>query len=174
MKKALLIIDMQNELIWNKPFAAKEVVENIKKLISKCREKEIEIIYIQHEEEVGSPYERGTDTWKIYNEIEPNTLDKIISKNYNSAFKETELKEYLDKKGMKELIITGMQTEYCFDTTIKVAFEFGYKIVIPEMTNTTFDNSILTGEELYTHYNFNIFKNRFAQVIDLDTVINNL
>ena len=64
-----------------------------------------------------------------------------------------------------------MQTEYCIDTTCKVAFEHGFKLTIPEGTNTTFDNDYMTGKEIYEYYNFKIWKNRFAKLEKLEAVM---
>ena len=173
MKKALLIIDFQNSLVEEKPFRIETITKNIKTLLEACREKNIEVIYVQHEEDDGE-FKRGSEGWKIFNEIAPIDGEKIISKRYNSAFKETELKDYLQSKDIDELIMVGMQTEYCFDTSCKVAFEYGYKVIIPEMTNTTFDNEFMTGEKIYNYYNFKIFKDRFAKIDTVDNIIANL
>ena len=51
MKKALLIIDFQNSLVEEKPFRIETITKNIKTLLEACREKNIEVIYVQHEEE---------------------------------------------------------------------------------------------------------------------------
>lgn len=48
----------------------------------------------------------------------------------------------------------GIQTEYCIDSTCKIAFEYGFKVIIPEMTNTTFDNEYMSAEFSYKYYNF--------------------
>lgn len=66
-----------------------------------------------------------------------------------------------------------MQTEYCIDTTIKVAYEKGYEIIIPEMTNTTVDNGYMIGKVLYQHHN-NIFNKRFALIKTVKEVLNSL
>ena len=171
---ALVIVDVQNALVLAKPFAIEEVISNIKVLIDKCREKNVEIIYIQHTDKIGGEFEQNSEGWKIYEEISPTTTEKVICKNYNSAFKDTSLKEYLDSRGIKQLIITGMQTEYCFDTTCKVAFEYGYKLIIPERTNTTFDNGNILAKDLYEHYNFNIFSGRFGVVESMEDTIKRL
>jgi len=170
-KIALLIIDFQNALVLAKPFAVGEVISNIKKLIQTSREADVEVIYIQHNDEVGSELEPNSEGWKIYGEISPNLDEKVITKNYNSAFKETNLKKYLDDKGINQLIITGMQTEYCFDTTCKVAFEYGFKVIIPEKTNTTFDNGNMLAKDLYEHYNYNIFNGRFGIVESMESTM---
>jgi len=175
MKKiALLVVDFQNALVLAKPFAVGEVISNIKKLIETCREADVEVIYIQHNDKVGSELEPNSEGWKIYAEISPNLDEKVITKNYNSAFKETNLKKYLDDKGINQLIITGMQTEYCFDTTCKVAFEYGLKVIIPEKTNTTFDNGNILAKDLYEHYNYNIFNGRFGIVESMETIMERL
>jgi nicotinamidase-related amidase len=171
---ALLVVDVQNALVLAKPFAIDEVISNIKRLINVCRENNVEVIYIQHTDKIGGELELNSDGWKIYEEISPTTTEKVICKNYNSAFKETSLKEYLDNKGINELIITGMQTEYCFDTTCKIAFEYGYKVIIPEKTNTTFNNGNISAKDLYEYYNFNIFNGRFGVVEDIDNTIERL
>lgn len=172
MKKlALLVIDVQNILVHSKPFAIDEIIENIKNLIEVSRENNVEVIYVQHNGKVGSEIEPNSDGWQIYEKIKPNPNEKIFFKNYNSTFKETNLHEYLKSRDINDLIITGMQTDYCIDTTVKVAFEYGFKLIIPEKTNTTFDNGNILAKDLYNHYNFNIFNNRFGAVTSIENTI---
>jgi len=171
---ALLVVDVQNALILAQPFEVEEVVSNIKRLIKVCRENNVEVIYIQHNDKLGGELEPKSDGWKIYGPIAPKVNEEVICKNYNSAFKETSLKEYLDKRGISQLIITGMQTEYCIDTTCKVAFEYGFKVIIPEKTNTTLDNGNISAKDLYEHYNFNIFNGRFGIVESIENTIERL
>jgi nicotinamidase-related amidase len=167
----LLVIDVQNALVSAHPFAGKEIISNIKSLIKACRENNVEVIYVQHSENEGEELEPNSYGWRIYEEISPAENEKVINKNYNSAFKNTCLKDYLDSKNINQLIITGMQTDYCIDTTCKVAFEYGYKLIIPEKTNTTFNNGNITAEDLYNLYNFRIFKDRFATVENVGETI---
>lgn len=171
---ALLVVDVQNALVLGEPFEIKEVISNIKRLIKTCRENNVEVIYIQHSDKAEGELEPDSDGWKIYGEVSPNANEKVIRKNYNSAFKETNLKEYLNSKSINQLIITGMQTEYCIDTTCKVAFEYGFKLIIPEKTNTTFDNGNISAKDLYEYYNFNIFNGRFGIVESVESTINKL
>ena len=173
-KIALLVIDVQNALVLAKPFAVEEVISNIKNLIKTCRESNVEVIYIQHNDKVGDELEPNSEGWKIYGEISPNVNEEVINKNYNSAFKETNLKKHLDYRKINQLIITGMQTEYCFDTTCKVAFEYGFKVIIPEKTNTTFNNGNILAKDLYEHYNYNIFNGRFGIVESIEKTMKRL
>lgn len=170
-KTALLIVDVQNLLINGHPYNEEKVIKNIKELLLAARENKKEVIYVRHDDGIGTKLEKGSHDWQIYKEIEPREEEKIIDKEYNSAFHKTNLKEYLDSKGIKTIILVGLQTEYCIDATCKSAFDLDYKIVIPETTNTTFDNEFLSGEKLYGFYNYEIWNNRFAKVIPLAEAI---
>lgn len=85
--------------------------------------------------------------------------------------KASELREYLENKKIDTIILVGLQTEYCMDATLKSAFDYEYKIIIPEETNSTFDNEYLSGEKLYKFYNYKIWDKRFADVLSIDEAI---
>lgn len=65
-----------------------------------------------------------------------------------------------------------MQTEYCIDATCKGAFEYGYNLIMPEKTNTTFNNGNILAKDLYEYYNLRIFKDRYAIVEGIENTIN--
>lgn len=173
----LLVVDVQTALIDNHPFNEKNVIDNIKKLIISARKNNIEVIYFRHNDGVGTPFEKNTTGWEIYHEIKPTEDETIFDKKFNSAFHKTGLEIYLDSRNIENLIIVGLQTEYCIDATIKSAFDLGYKIIIPEDTNTTFDNEIFTAKDMYKFFNYKIWDNRFARVVsmfELETMIINI
>ena len=167
----LLIVDVQTALINEHPYNEQNVLNNIKSLISVARDNKTEVIYVRHDDGPSGDLEYGTDGWQIYAMIAPARDEKIFDKQYNSAFLNTGLKKYLDSKEINTIILVGLQTEYCIDTTCKSAFEYGYKVIIPEETNTTFDNEYLSGEKLYAFYNYKIWNNRFADVPSVENVL---
>lgn len=167
---ALLVVDVQTALIKEHPFNEEKVIENIKRLISIARDSNIEVLYVRHDDGIGEELEYGTDGWQIYHEIAPNKNEKVFEKKYNSAFYKTGLKEYLESKKIDIIILMGLQTEYCIDATLKSAFDNGFNVIIPEQTNTTFDNEYLSGEKLYEFYHYKIWNNRFAKVLPVDEV----
>ncbi len=167
----LLVVDVQNALIKDHPYNEQKVIENIKKLTSVARSNNKEVIYVRHDDGEGTEFEKGTDGWQIYNEVAPKHGEYIVEKKYNSAFHNTELREYLESKKIDTIILVGLQTEYCMDATLKSAFDYEYKIIIPEETNSTFDNEYLSGEKLYKFYNYKIWDKRFADVLLMDEVI---
>jgi nicotinamidase-related amidase len=166
-----LVVDVQNALVKAHPHNEQRVIENIKNLILTARSNNKEVIYVRHDDGNGSELEQGTEAWQIYEEISPISGEKIFEKQYNSSFFKTDLRKYLESKDVDTIIVAGMQTEYCIDATIKSAYDLGYKIIIPEETNTTFDNEFLPGDKLYEFYNYKIWNNRFAKVISVKEVI---
>ena len=165
MKTAFVIIDVQNILV-ETGFQTESLLEKISYLQNQARSKNIEIIYVQH---IETPEAQTSEDWQLSPLLKRQANEKIFQKKYNSIFKETGLKEYLDQQGIEQLVLCGMQTEYCVDTSVKVAFEYGYQLVIPEGAVTTFDGEDIPAETLNEFYE-NIWEERFADVLDYKSI----
>lgn len=170
-KIVLIVVDVQNALVKKHPYNERKVIENIKKLLLKARDTNKDVVYVRHDDGKGTELEKDTDGWNIYEDIAPKNGEYIVEKEYNSAFHKTRLREYLESKEINTIILVGLQTEYCMDATLKSAFDYEYKIIIPEETNTTFDNEFLSGEKLYEFYNYKIWNKRFAKILSMDNVL---
>ena len=171
MSTALLVVDVQNEAVAKGPYRADEVLANIATLIAACRAAGVEVIYVQHDEEPGTDGAPGTEGWEIHASMRPAEGEKVVRKRYNSAFRETELEAYLEERSIDTLIVTGIQTEYCVDTTVRVAFEYGFGVVIPEWTNTTYDNGEVKASQIYELHNRRIFDGRFATLRSMEETV---
>ncbi len=167
----LLVIDTQKLITNEKLYKFHTFVSNVKEIINRARENNIEVIYVRHDDGVGSELTKGTEGFEIYKEFQPLKREKIFNKNFNSAFKGTGLLEYLKTKDENELIIVGLQTDYCIDATIKCGFEHGFNILVPAYSNTTVDNKFMTAEESYKYYNEFIWNRRYAECISIEETI---
>lgn len=167
-KMGLLIIDVQTALCNKHPVDENVMINNIQKLINGCRKQDIEVIYIRHHDD---ELLLNTASWQIDSRIAPKKDDKIFEKEYNSAFKNTGLDAYLKKQGITDLLIVGMQSEYCIDTSIKVAFELGYNVTVVKNATTTFDNDLISGQIVKQYFEEKIWNKRFGQVIDVDMLL---
>ena len=167
----LLVIDTQNLITNEKLYNFDTFVSNVKEIINKARKNNIEVIYVRHDDGEGSELTKGTDGFEIYEEFQPINGEKIFDKNVNSAFKGTGLLEYLTTKGEKEIIIVGLQTDYCFDATIKCGFEHGFHIIVPAYANTTVNNKFMSGEQSYRYHNEFMWNGRYAECISFDETI---
>jgi nicotinamidase-related amidase len=171
IKMILLVVDTQ-KLITNEELHKFDTfVANVKKLIHEARANNIEVIYVRHDDGAGSELTKGNDGFEIYEGFKPMENEKIFDKTVNSAFKESGLLEYLITKGEKDIIIVGLQTDYCIDATIKCGFEHGFNIIVPEHANTTVDNKFMSAEESYKYHNEFMWNDRYAECISLDETI---
>ncbi len=167
----LLVVDTQ-KLITNERLYNFETFEkNVKDLIASARARKIEIIYVRHDDGAGRELTKGTSGFEIYDGFRPMVGEKIFDKTVNSAFRDTGLLEYLQKKNEDTMVVVGLQTEYCMDATIKCGFEHGFKMIVPEYTNTTFDNGYMSAEQTYRYYNHFIWKDRYARCISLEETL---
>ncbi|MDH3206641.1 MAG: cysteine hydrolase [Gemmatimonadota bacterium] len=170
-RPCLVVVDVQKAAVAAGPFQVDRVLENIAALLSAARKSGAEVVFVQHDGEPGESEEPHTPGWEIHPAVAPEGDEPVFRKRFNSAFRETELHSYLQTRGVDALIIVGIQTEYCVDTSVRVAFELGYTVVLPEMTNTTFDNGAVSAQEIYEMFNHRIFADRFASVIPVGDVL---
>ncbi len=169
-RTALLIIDVQVALFQhNIPLDKGDLVlKNIQRLINKAKTSRIPILYIQHTENEGL-FLRNSATWQIHPDITPDQSDHVIEKMSWDAFYRTTLKERLASMDIDHLIIAGMQTEFCLDTTIRNAYSHGYQLTVCGDAHSTFDNELLTAQQIIAHHN-SIWHNRFAHVRNTENV----
>lgn len=92
-------------------------------------------------------------------------------KHDNSAFRRTGVAQRLQDLRINTLIITGMQTEFCIDSTVKAAYELGYQVIIPEYGTTPLDTPCLKAEQIYAHYMHCVWNRTAAEVLPLEKVL---
>lgn len=134
MKKALLIIDVQNDYFENgkcrlhQPEAA---LKAIQRLLKYFRDMQYQVYYIQHIAAKDAPFfVPDTEGIRICENIKPLDAEKIIKKHYPNSFFETELQEELKKSSVTELTVCGMMTHMCVDTTVRAAKDLGYQVTL--------------------------------------------
>lgn len=161
MKKALLLIDIQNDYFQNGAMTlsgSEKASENAKLLLDKVRKDCIPVIHIQHiATRPGSTFFLpGTKGSEIRENVKPLSEEKIIIKHYPNSFRETELHSYLRSKNITDLVICGMMTHMCIDATIRAARDFGFNIELIGDACATRDLQIngrtVKAEEV--HYSF--------------------
>ena len=164
---ALLVVDVQSALIESGPFRAMETIGNIRDLIESARGSGTEIIYIRHDSG-KTGFTAVFKGYEIHEALAPKAGEHIFDKRFNSAFLGTDLHGHLQDKGIKNIILTGLRTEYCVDATCKAAFERGYLVYVPKGAHTTFDNGPFSAAQLIAFYEDRIWNNRFAKVLSRD------
>lgn len=170
----LLVVDAQKGITNEKLYQYELFITNVQKLIQQARENKVEVIYIRHNDGPNSDLTKGLAEFSVADEFRPLPTEKIFDKNVNSPFRQSGLLEYLKAKHELELIIVGLQTDYCIDATIKCGFEHGFHITVPAYANTTVDNPYLKASASYHYYNEFLLPNRYATCISVDETIQKL
>jgi nicotinamidase-related amidase len=171
-KTALLVIDVQvGNFVGSKPvYNGDELLERIHKLITKARTGGVPIFFVQHCGPEGAIDEPGTQGWEIHPAITPDAGDSVIQKCHPDAFQDTHLQSELELKSITKLVIAGIQTEYCIDTTCRRAYSLGYDVTLVKDAHSTWDTDILTAEQVIAHHN-NVLGNWFANLKETDEII---
>ena len=147
-KTALLVIDMQK---YFGPIAV-PVVGKVVSLISACRKQGIEVLYTRHghkKKNDGSMLSKwwgdlimyGSEGWELIDGLNAAT-EEIIDKDRYNAFHGTDLNKRLQGAGVQDIIITGVMTNCCVETTARSAFDHDYRVFVVEDACATADNEL--------------------------------
>lgn len=140
-KSALLIIDAQANM-FAEDFAVyrgEEILQTIQRLIEKARKTETAVIFVRNNGPTGEPDEPHTPGWEIHPTLTLLPDDIVLDKNTSDTFASTALQQILEEKEFSSLIICGMQTEMCVQSTTHRALELNYQVTIVADGHTTFD-----------------------------------
>ncbi|MBP5757029.1 MAG: isochorismatase family protein, partial [Spirochaetales bacterium] len=143
----LLVVDAQKALTEDDElFDAESFITRIARLIDVARKSGAEVIYVQHDAGPGSGFSEGDPDFEIDCRVAPVKGEKVFIKTINSCFGNRDFTSYMNSLEDKRIMIVGLQTNFCIDATVKSAFERGFKVIVPEGTNSTFDNDFMTAE----------------------------
>jgi nicotinamidase-related amidase len=148
---AVLVIDVQVGLIdgAHEPDA---LLRNIADLIERARKASVPIVYLQHNHSTWAPLMAGAPTWQIHPRVAPKPGDIVIGKRASDGFYETTLQAELERLGVRRLIVTGMQTEYCVDSTCRSALSRDFDVTLATDAHTTGDSD-LPAATVIAHHN---------------------
>ena len=131
MTTALLIVDIQNDYF---PRGAMEVVgaeaagAQAAKLLALFREQGRPVIHMQHiAKRAGATFFLpGTPGAEIHAAVRPAGDEPVFQKHFPSSFRETALLDHLRQRKIDSLVIVGMMTHMCIDTTTRAAADLGF------------------------------------------------
>jgi nicotinamidase-related amidase len=144
MKQALILIDIQNEYFeggmvpLNKPEKASA---NALRALGYFRDKGMPVFHIRHVNirPGAAAFLPGSCGSEIHGSVEPLTGESIIVKHYPSAFLKTGLAEELNRLEIDHLVVCGMMSHMCVDTTVRSAMEHSFTVTLLEDACTTRD-----------------------------------
>jgi nicotinamidase-related amidase len=125
-------------------------------------------------------FNKESSAFKLMGFIKPRTEEPVMIKNTRNCFTSTILQPYLLEKGVRRVVITGIQMEQCCETTARIAADLGYAVDFVTEATMTFPipNWDKPGEELgvdaikeRTEY---ALRGRFARIVTVDRLTKEL
>lgn len=151
-KTVLIVTDMQNFFLNSKSHAfipsAESIIDNINNLINSCEKFNIPVILTQHinnKENAGMMDIRWSDLITEDNslcEISERIICKnplLVKKTQYDAFYKTNLENLLRKHNKTQIIICGVMTNLCCETTARSAFVRGFEVFVPIDTTAAYN-----------------------------------
>lgn len=123
--KALLVVDVQENFIARNLFQKEIFISSVNSAIRQCRNKDIPIIFIQHNNNFLKSGESG---WQIYSGLDKKKSDPVIQKTHSDAFQEKELAALISRKGINEIIVCGLVSHGCIKHTCQGGIKNGLSV----------------------------------------------
>ncbi|TDL31278.1 cysteine hydrolase [Jeotgalibacillus sp. S-D1] len=154
MKQALLIIDVQQELVEGNQeekcvFNKEGLLDNINLVIEKALTLNHPIVFIR-DKDVAEGKGPG---FNIHQRLNVPASSVVFDKEATNSFYGTPLLGYLKEKGIKHLVIMGCQTEHCIDTAVRTATVNQFDVTLVGDGHSTTGSDILSAKQVISHHN---------------------
>ncbi|WP_100489305.1 cysteine hydrolase family protein [Sporolactobacillus pectinivorans] len=158
-KTALIVIDLQIGVQSETAplYNLANVIDGVNQRIRLFREENKPVIFVQHND---SDLILNSPEWQLFPKLDCKDTDIYVNKTHANSFYKTNLNDILTKLNINKLEICGAQTEYCIDTTIRMAHGLGYHLFMKKGLTTTVNNDLLGAKTIIAHHE-NIWNNRF-------------
>jgi nicotinamidase-related amidase len=131
---ALLLVDVQkgvNEVKYYGGPSGKRnnhsAEENMRCLLAEWRRLGKRVAFTRHNSrEINSPLKLDLETGNQIEGLEINDSDIVVEKDVNSGFIGTSLELELRRSGINRLVVMGFYTNYCIETTVRMAGNLGF------------------------------------------------
>jgi nicotinamidase-related amidase len=134
-KRALLLIDVQNDYFpggkW--PLSGIETAaDNAARLLAAARAAGDIVVHVRHEFPTADApfFVPGSDGANIHPKVRSIESEPVVLKHQVNSFRETDLKEILDRHGVEEVVICGAMSHMCVDAGARAASDLGYQCVV--------------------------------------------
>jgi nicotinamidase-related amidase len=133
MERALVVVDIQESFRQRASWAAisnPEIVKQADRLVRKARADGDLVVWVLHSEPgTADVFDPDLGFVRLMDGLAPAEGEPVITKSSHNAFTTTNLQQLLTMHGVREVVICGIRTEQCCETTARVASDLGYDVV---------------------------------------------
>lgn len=139
---ALLVIDAQ-ESFRQRPdewaaTANPAVIENIARLVDHARRVGDPVVWVTHAEAAsGGVFDPELGFVRVFDELDPRADEVAVTKSTANAFTSTDLEQRLQRLGVYRVVVCGIRTEQCCETTARMASDLGFEVDFVTDATTT-------------------------------------
>ena len=182
MTTALVLIDLQNDYFPGGAMelvGAQEAVMRAQALLQAFRARTLPVFHIQHiAKRAGATFFLpGTKGADLHVAVTPLAEEAVITKHFPSSFRETTLLKSLRGVGESRLVVAGMMTHMCVDTTVRAAADLGFDCLLAQDGCATralqFAGQQVEAPQVQLAY-FAALDGSFAKVQSVQTIIDGL
>lgn len=135
MKRALVVIDVQNEYFTGGlPIGYPDPnwsLANIAAAMDAATQEGIPVVMVQHVAPAGSPvFAEGGQGCALHETVATRPYDHLVEKTLPSSFAGTDLADWLVRHDIDTLTITGYMTQNCVEDTSREAVHRGYGVEV--------------------------------------------
>jgi nicotinamidase-related amidase len=144
MTRALLVIDVQESFrrrpLWQ-AISNPRIAGDVARLVDGVRASGDLVVWVLHTEPgSGGPFDPASGHVRLIDPLAPRAGEPVFTKTSHNAFSTTGRQQLLTQRGLTELVICGIRTEQCCETTARVASDLGYRVTF--VTEATATNPI--------------------------------
>jgi nicotinamidase-related amidase len=179
---ALLVIDVQ-ESFHQRPedwqaMTNPHVVERVGRLVDAARAAADLVVWVQHiEPGSGGVFDPDSGFVRPIEPLAPIDGEPLVRKTSINAFTTTNLHQLLTANGIRDVVVCGIRTEQCCETTARVASDLGYDVrFVTDATSTSGIEAsgalaAVSGEEIMARTESVLAAREFATIVTTDEVV---
>ncbi|GAB2935551.1 hypothetical protein GCM10027280_24240 [Micromonospora polyrhachis] len=142
MTKALVVIDVQESFrqrpIWS-AVSNPDLVAQVDRLVTAARDAGDLVVWVLHTAPgSNTPFDPASGYVRLIDGLVPAEDEPVITKTSRNAFTTTNLQQLLTARGIRKLVVCGIQTEQCCETTTRVAADLGFDVTFVTDATATF------------------------------------
>jgi nicotinamidase-related amidase len=132
MNRAVIVIDVQESFRqlpnWQ-AISNPGIVDQVNRLVEDARLRGDLVIWVLHSEPgTGTVFDPASGFVRLMEGLSPREGEPVITKSSHNAFTTTNLQQILTTLGVRELVISGIRTEQCCETTARVGSDLGFGV----------------------------------------------